>query len=141
MIAVDSWKEDQMTDGVEHHPRTTNPANVELAGVETETSWLGRIVSILTPFAAIAAGWLAPWVAKHAGVQLDQAQITAFIVAAALSALGAAWKWLTGWQQHERLVAQGLAVPVGKQKQQKRAPVPPPTLVAAATGASLPDVR
>jgi DNA-binding transcriptional regulator YbjK len=56
--------------------------------VETETSWLGRIVSILTPFAAIAARWLAAWVAKHTGVQLDQAQITAFIVAAALSAPG-----------------------------------------------------
>jgi len=27
------------------------------------------------------------------------------MVAVALSGLGAAWKWLTGWQQHERLVA------------------------------------
>jgi hypothetical protein len=78
-----------------------------------------RVLGI-APFAAIAAGWLAAWVAKHTGVQLDQAHITAFIVATALSALGAAWKWLTGWQQHERLVAQGLAVPVGKQSSSRR---------------------
>ena len=110
-------------------------------GVETETSWAGRFVSILTPFAAIAAGWLAALVAKYTGVELDQTQITALIVAASLSALGAGWKWLTGWQQHERLVAQGLAVPIGKQKTQRQAPVPPPTAVAAMTGAPPPDIR
>jgi hypothetical protein len=111
-------------------------------GVETETSWAGRLVSILTPFAAIAAGWLAALVAKHTGVELDQTQITAFIAAASLSALTAGWKWLTGWQQHERLVAQGLAVPIGKQKATNRqAPVPPPTAVAAVMGTPPPDVR
>jgi hypothetical protein len=40
-------------------------------GVQTETSWLPRIVTILTPFAAMAAGWIAAWVADHTGVQLD----------------------------------------------------------------------
>jgi hypothetical protein len=90
--------------------------------VETETSWLGRIVSILTPFAAIAAGWLAAWVAKHTGAQLDQAHITAFIVATALSALGAAWKWLTGWQQHERLLAQVWPSPSGNKSSRRGRP-------------------
>ena len=130
-----------MADG-DDQPRS---APVDLAdsteGVEPETSWAGRLVSILTPFAAIAAGWVAALVAKHTGVELDQTQITAFIVAASLSALGAGWKWLTGWQQHERLVAQGLAVPIRKQKTHKHAPVPPPTAVAAMTGAPPPEVR
>lgn len=94
-------------------------------GVQTEGSWLPRIVAILTPFFSMAAGWIAVWVADHTGVQLDQPQITAFMVAVAFSALGAVWKWLTGWQQHERLVAQGLAVPV---KEGGRAPLPPPTI-------------
>jgi hypothetical protein len=107
-------------------------------GVETETSWLPRIVSILTPFAAMAAGWIAAWVARHTGVQLDQSQITAFMVAVALSTLGAALKWLTGWQQHERLVAHGLAVPVGSKD--THAPVPPPA-VAIPVVAAQPDGR
>jgi len=117
-----------------------------VGGVEAETSWLGRIVAILTPFAALVGGWIAAWVAKHTAVQLDQQQITALIVSVALSVLGAGWKWLTGWQQHERLVAQGLAVTNGKarearkRKQSVRAPVPPPTLVAAAIEAPPPDV-
>jgi hypothetical protein len=106
-------------------------------GVETEDSWLPRIVAILTPFFAMAAGWLAAWVADHTGVQLDQAQITAFMVAVALSALGASWKWLTGWQQHERLVAQGLAVPV---KKGEKAPMPPPAIAAVPVVAAPPDV-
>jgi uncharacterized membrane protein len=95
--------------------------------VRPETSWLARIVTILTPFFAMAAGWLAAWVADHTGMQLNEAEITAFMVAVALSALGAAWKWLTGWQQHERLVAQGLAVPL--KPSDKPAPKAPPTIM------------
>jgi hypothetical protein len=49
------------------------------------------------------------------------------MVAVALSTLGAGWKWLTGWQQHERLVAQGLAVPVRKSRE--RAPKAPPAVI------------
>jgi hypothetical protein len=78
-----------------------------------ETSSLGRIIALITPFFAALAASITAWVAKHIpGVQLDSAQITALMVAVATSALGAAWKWLTGWQQHERLVAQGLDAPV-----------------------------
>jgi hypothetical protein len=29
------------------------------------------------------------------------------MIAASSGALSSAWKWLNGWQQHERLVAQG----------------------------------
>ena len=92
-------------------------------GEATEASLLPRFVTIITPFFAIAAGWIAAWVADHTGIQLDQAQIAAFMVTAATSALVASWKWLSGWQQHERLVAQGVDVP---RKAGPNAPLPAP---------------
>ncbi|MFD0684363.1 hypothetical protein [Actinomadura fibrosa] len=79
----------------------------------TENSWLGRGVALFTPVFAVAAGWLAGVVASHVpGAHLDEAQVTAFMVATMTSVLGAAWKWLQGWQQHERLVAEGQAAPI-----------------------------
>lgn len=82
---------------------------------EGETSLLGRFVALLTPLFAVLAGWLAGGVAqKVPGVHLDEAQITAFMIAASTAALGSAWKWLQGWQQHEQLVAHGLAQRRGK---------------------------
>src|SRR5664279_2469073 len=80
---------------------------------------LGRGVALLTPVFAIAAGWIAGVVAHLVpGANLDQTQIVAFMIAVSTSALTAAWKWLQGWQQHESLVAQGLAPP------RKQAPTP-----------------
>lgn len=83
------------------------------AGSAAETSLIGRFVALLTPLLAIAAGWLAG-VVGHAipGVTLDQGQITAFMIAAATAVLGAAWKWLQGWQAHEQRVAVGQEQPV-----------------------------
>jgi hypothetical protein len=79
-------------------------------GTGGETSFLGRYVALLTPFFAIAAGWVAAWVAQHIpGTALDQTQLISFMIAATTAALGAALKWLHGWQQHERLVAAGSA--------------------------------
>jgi len=76
----------------------------------TEGSLMGRFVALLTPVFTVLAGAGAGWVAENIpGVALDPAQITAFMVAAAGSALTAAWKWLQGWQQHERMVAFGSA--------------------------------
>lgn len=57
------------------------------------------------------AAWFAAWVAGKTEVQLDDVQISAFMVTVATSALASAWKWFTGWQQHELLVAHGLDVP------------------------------
>jgi hypothetical protein len=80
-----------------------------------ETSLLGRFVALLTPVFAMAAGWLAGVVARAVpGAHLDQNQLVVFMVAAVTAALAAGWKWLQGWQQHERMVAEGMEQPVGK---------------------------
>jgi hypothetical protein len=79
----------------------------------SEGSLLPRFVSLLTPFFAVAAGWLAGVVAKHfPGVQLDSAAVTAFMSAVVLSVAAAAWKWLEGWQHHEARVSQGVEAPI-----------------------------
>src|SRR5664279_95364 len=98
---------------VESNPPATTSAPV------AEGSLLGRGVALLTPILPIEAGWIAGVVAHLVpGANLDQTQIVAFMIAVSTSALTAAWKWLQGWQQHESLVAQGLAPP------RKQAPTP-----------------
>jgi hypothetical protein len=68
---------------------------------------------MITPFFALFAGWLAGVVANSVpGVTLDKNQIVAFMVAVTTSVLGAAWKWLQGWQGHEQRVSDGTAVPI-----------------------------
>lgn len=84
---------------------------LSISGAATEASLLPRLVTLLTPLFAVGAGWVGSWVAQHTGAELDQTQIVAFMVVAATCALGAALKWLHGWQQHEMLVARGLDVP------------------------------
>jgi hypothetical protein len=81
----------------------------------TEGSLRGSFVAILTPIFALAAGWVAGVVAEIIpGVDLDQGQIVAFMIAATTAVLGAGWKWLQGWQQHEQLVATTEAKPIKK---------------------------
>jgi len=71
-----------------------------------EGSLIGRLVAILTPIFAVLAGGIAGWVAKKIpGVHLDASQIVAFMVAAVTAVLTAAFKYLSGWQQHEQNVA------------------------------------
>lgn len=83
------------------------------SGPVTETSLISRFVAIFMPVFAIAAGWLAGLVARAVpGAHLNQAEMVSFMIAASGSAIAAAWKWLQGWQQHERLVADGKAKPV-----------------------------
>lgn len=95
----------------------------DVAGVEepeSEASWLGRGVALFTPVFAIAAGWLAGAVAQLVpGAELDENQVTTFMVAATTATLGAGWKWLQGWQQHEREVADGKASPVRSNRQKR----------------------
>lgn len=89
-------------------------ASVQAArpAVPSEASLIGRFVAIFTPVFAIAAGWFAGLVAQVVpGAHLNQAQIVAFMTAAAASVITAGWKWLQGWQQHEALVAQGKDIP------------------------------
>jgi hypothetical protein len=79
----------------------------------SEGSNAGRFVALFTPVFVIVAGWAAGFVGKHVpGAQLDQTQIVTFMTAASASALGSAYKWLQGWQQHEQRVAEGIAEPV-----------------------------
>ncbi|MEV4003477.1 hypothetical protein [Actinomadura sp. NPDC049753] len=88
-----------------------------------EASWLGRGVALFTPVFAVAAGWLAGVVAQLVpGAHLDETQVTTFMVAASTAALGSGWKWLQGWQQHERLVADGKAAPVKSSRERRRRP-------------------
>ena len=80
-----------------------------------ETSMLGRFVALLTPVFVVAAGWVAGVVARAVpGAHLNQGELVAFMVTAATAALTVAWKWLQGWQQHERLVAEGKEQPIGR---------------------------
>ncbi|GGU91728.1 hypothetical protein GCM10010182_03440 [Actinomadura cremea] len=87
---------------------------------ESEASWLGRGVALFTPVFAVFAGWLAGVVAQLVpGANLDEAQVTTFMVAATTASLGTGWKWLQGWQQHERFVAEGKATPVKRRSAPK----------------------
>ena len=94
-------------------PRLDGASAAEQPG--GETALLGRFVALLTPVFAVAAGWAAGAVAQAVpGAHLDQNQLVAFMVTAATAVLTAGWKWLHGWQQHERLVAEGKQRPRGK---------------------------
>lgn len=105
---------------------STHGASDTAAAPALETSWIPRFVALLTPLFAAAAGWMAGVVAQYVpGVVLDQAQITTFMVTAAAAAGSSAWKWLTGWQQHERMVAEGYAAPVARQRYGNRPTYPP----------------
>jgi hypothetical protein len=107
-----------MTITQQHDPQLNGEA---AAGQPSgETSYLGRFVALLTPVFVVAAAWLGGAVAKAVpGAHLDQGQLVTFMVAAATAALAAAWKWLQGWQQHERMVAEHKEQPVGKPRTKK----------------------
>ncbi|GIH95159.1 hypothetical protein ACFFMN_35835 [Planobispora siamensis] len=59
--------------------------------------------------AAVPAGWVTQ---ALPGVNLDQGQLTAFMVASMTTVVAPALKWLQDRQQHERLVSDGRAEPV-----------------------------
>lgn len=94
-------------------PPAQAPSATTPASEPSEGAWIGRLVALATPILAVAGGALAGWVAKEIpGAHLDPAEITAFMVSALVAVLGAGLHWLGGWQQHERLVAEGRATPV-----------------------------
>lgn len=99
-----------------------NAGAAEAPGNKSETSLIARFVAFLTPVFAVLAGWLAGWAATAwPGLHLDPAQIVTFMTAVAVAALTAAWKWLHGWQQHERLVAAGRTKPAAEQRKIRKA--------------------
>jgi len=63
-----------------------------------------RVVVLLTPLVFVpAAAYISALAAKQIpGVHLDPAEITGVFVAGGLGAAVKAYKWLDGWQFHER---------------------------------------
>ena len=79
----------------------------------SEGAIINRVVLLITPVLTAVAAWLAALIARHVpGVTLDQTQIVSFMIAIVAVCLAGSWKWLQGWQQHELLVAKGLAAPI-----------------------------
>ena len=66
-----------------------------------------RVVVLLTPLVFVPiAGTVSAWIAENfPGVNLSEEAVVGFAAAGVLSALTAAYKWLDGWQEHERLLA------------------------------------
>jgi hypothetical protein len=94
----------------------------------SEGAVTNRVVLLATPFLTVLAAWVAGIIARHVpGVKLDQTQIVSFMIAIVAVCLAGAWKWLQGWQQHELLVAQRLAVPLKPVVANLPAPTPPQT--------------
>jgi hypothetical protein len=114
-LSIDpSTKELQTPMSLALEPKEMSANNPAPASSASEASILPRVVTLLTPVFAIAAAVVAGWIGKATGAVVDQGQITVLMSLAATSALTAAWKWMQGWQQHERLVALGSDVPKKK---------------------------
>jgi hypothetical protein len=107
-------EETEPTPGQGEKPKKpAHPLGPDPGPEESEGSLRGSLIALLTPLFALLAGWVASWVAKEIpGVTLDKNQVVAFMIAATVTALGAAHKWLQGWQQHEQRVSEGAAAPV-----------------------------
>jgi hypothetical protein len=85
---------------------------------------LNRVVALLTPLFAAAAGWVATWLAENVpGVSIDQGALEEIFIAGALIALAPAAQWLHGWQKYEARRAEA-------QTALEIANAAPPTLIA-----------
>jgi len=61
-----------------------------------------RIVALVTPVAALAAGACATWLAQHfPGIHVNQSDLQSVFIAGAVVALAPAAQWLHGWQKYE----------------------------------------
>ncbi len=61
-----------------------------------------RMVALLTPVVALAAGGAATWLADNLGIQVDATELQAIFVAAIVAVLAPAAQWLYGSQKFER---------------------------------------
>jgi hypothetical protein len=85
---------------------------------------LNRVVALLTPLFATAAGGVATWIAENfPGVEVSQGALEEIFIAGALVALAPAAQWLHGWQKHEAQQAEA-------QKEVALASAAPPELLA-----------
>src|SRR5690348_16344430 len=89
-----------------------------------------RIVALVTPVAALAAGACATWLAQHfPGIDINQGQLQSVFIAGAVVALAPAAQWLHGWQKYEAREADAAnAIKLGTLG---AAPVAAPAAVAA----------
>ena len=63
---------------------------------------LNRIVALITPAAALAAGWAASWLADNVpGIGVTKENLQAVFIAGAVAVLAPALQWLHGWQKWE----------------------------------------
>jgi hypothetical protein len=68
-----------------------------------------RIVAMLTPVFALAAGACATWLADHfPGIDVSADALEEVFIAGALAVLAPALQWLYGWQKHEAREAEAV---------------------------------
>jgi hypothetical protein len=74
-----------------------------------------RIVALVTPACALAAGWAATWLADNVpGLDVSKESLQAVFIAGAVAVILPALQWLHGWQKwEERSDAQTLALQQG----------------------------
>ena len=74
-----------------------------------------RIVALVTPVCALAAGWAATWLADNVpGLDVSKESLQAVFIAGAVAVILPALQWLHGWQKwEERSDAQTLALQQG----------------------------
>lgn len=61
-----------------------------------------RIVALLTPFCALAAGWVASWIAQNfPNADISKESLQAVFIGGMAAVVAPAVQWLYGWQKHE----------------------------------------
>ena len=61
-----------------------------------------RIVALITPPCALAAGWAASWLADNVpGLNISRENLQAVFIAGAAAVVAPALQWLYGWQKWE----------------------------------------
>lgn len=66
-----------------------------------------RLVALLSPLFALAAGACSVWLAEHfPGLSISSDALEEIFIAGALAALAPAMQWLYGWQKYEQREAE-----------------------------------
>jgi hypothetical protein len=61
-----------------------------------------RIVALLTPVCALAAGWVASWIAQNfPAANISKESLQVVFVGGMAAVIAPAWQWLHGWQKYE----------------------------------------
>jgi hypothetical protein len=66
-----------------------------------------RIVALITPFCALAAGWVASWIAQNfPNADISKESLQAVFIGGMLAVMAPAAQWLHGWQKYEERQAE-----------------------------------